>query len=212
MFAYCGNNPVVRIDENGRYWLTTFVTTAIFTGVIAEFAITIVEPFIPDAVCAAGTLYLDAKNYYLSSLMFEHAFIGNGDKFTENDLSEDLKEALKTELLKNEEINRIITNMSNRAKACTVGTVLFLRSFVHFTSGDLHYSLQHVTCTIHAKKEKDHLRVSIRLEDTYNFDKIRTIKEGFSKSNSANDFGYLLQHLDHIEEYKVNICVKFTYQ
>lgn len=82
---------------------------------------------------------------------------------------------------------------------------------MHFRTGDLHYSLQRIMCIIHAKKETDHLKISIRLLDTYNFDTIRTIDEGFSMSNSANDLGYLLQHLDYMEEYEVDICVKFTY-
>ena len=120
MFAYCGNNPVVRIDENGQLWLTTFITVTIFASIIAAPVIMISEPIVPDAVCEAGKLYLNANNYNLSSLMFEHAFIGNGDKFTENNLSEDLTETLKDMLLDNEDIKRIITNMSNKAKSRTV--------------------------------------------------------------------------------------------
>ena len=211
MFAYCGNNPVVRIDGNGQFWLSAIVAVTILSSIIVAPVVMITEPIVPDAVCAAGMLYLSEKGYTLSSLMFEHAFIGNGDKFTEKNLSNDSKKKLINNLLKNEDIKRIIMNMSNKARYRNEGSVFFAMFSLQFTSGDLFYSLQRVTCTIHAKKEKGHLSISIRLKDTYNFDTLRTIEEGFSFANFANDLGYLLQHTDRLKEYEVNICVKFTY-
>lgn len=101
--------------------------------------------------------------------------------------------------------------MSNKAKSRKLGTMFFSRSFVEFKEGDLFYSLQHAICTIHATKEKDHLSLSIRLEDTYDFDTLRTIKEDFSFANFANDLGYLLQHSYYLKEYEVNIRVKIMY-
>lgn len=43
--------------------------------------------------------------------------------------------------------------------------------------------------------------LKVELWDTYNFDEIRTLKNGISSSNIANDLGYLMQNTSMLKTY-----------
>ncbi len=52
------------------------------------------------------------------------------------------------------------------------------------------------------------LSAQIIISDKFNFDSIRTITDGISLSNVANDFGMVLQTLGMIQEFSIRIEVE----
>ena len=61
MFAYCGNNPVNRVDSTGREWFTIMLVVA----VVAVFAVTL-------SSCSTSTPYSGSANCYAYALKLEN--------------------------------------------------------------------------------------------------------------------------------------------
>lgn len=80
---------------------------------------------------------------------------------------------------------------------------------LEFKEGDLHYALQHVSYSGELfKDENGKISAQIIISDKFNFDSIRTITDGISLSNVANDFGMVLQTLGMIQEFSIRIEVE----
>ena len=147
-----------------------------------------------SALAAAGYAYLQSKHYYFAAALYHHAFYGGGKepkfigkygkKFSQNGIV----------------LNAVYQKIKNYKGTKIVG--YGLSTSVNFTSGDLHYAVGKMGIMISGQKNKKVWNLRVKVHDRYNFDEIRTMKNGVTKSNLANDLGYLLQHTGMIKTFK----------
>ncbi|MDP4119710.1 MAG: hypothetical protein Q8876_01455 [Bacillota bacterium] len=87
-----------------------------------------------------------------------------------------------------------------------------LKGSVNFTSGDLHYAVGKANFYITGTKQSNgKWSLSVKVADTYNFDEIRTLTKGITKSNLANDLGWAMQKIGMAHTYFWSVTFSKAY-
>lgn len=102
-------------------------------------------------------------------------------------------------------IKNAISNIIRKARGNRINT----RGSVEFTAkdkinADLYYSLQHVNFSIKGIKKRDVWYLTISVQDTYDFDNIRSFSK-LSFGNVANDLGWAMQRVGMMTPYKISV-------
>ncbi len=167
LYAYCSNNPIMFSDLSGREDMLIEVSRYI-NSICTKIGATLATLF------GGKTL-----NYNLSIKMFNHALYGYGKPLSNSTLLE----------LKNEIINAIGTKKIKDYLKTQTADEFTVTPYLEFTSGDLHYAVQHADLLLTGKRYNGVWQVKVVVSDTYNFDNYR---EGFSISDILNNYGYNL--------------------
>lgn len=145
--------------------------------------------------------------------MFHHGLYGNGSS-----ISGETLRLLKTRIRTSNTLNELLKKEIKKAKSKNKNSFTIERTgkkSLEFTARkdkDLYYSLQNVSCKITCtKKDKKRWYISLHLWDTYDFtDFSRTLREGITVGNVANDFGVLLQKTKFLKPYDISVYHSFT--
>lgn len=190
LFAYCDNNPINKVDEDGNsaiLALTKLATKFVATISVTLNAFKILAYF-------GGMDYLEHNKLFNSRELYGYAFWGQGNSRnygTDSNISAALA---KDKDFRGDVIKNISTN------ACYDS-----RSYL-FKEEDLYYALHAVNYSGCAKQEDSKIVYSVTVTDTYNFDEWKPLD---SMGNAANNLGYVLQNLYLIDPYEITIQVIF---
>ena len=201
MFAYCKNAPLMFNDPDGKLGVL---------GVLSAVAIGKSIVYLKEIVSAAADIFLTSKGWTLTNTLFQHGLYGNGTAIT--DKTDDVEM-----LDKANEIKRIIAAAPETYKMIepvlasmmpgTTATTGEGKAF-EYMSGDMYYSLQHVnyTATVTMNEDKSWNAV-IHITDKYDFDAFRS---GLSLGPIANNGGLVLQMINVMTEYNIDLTIEMT--
>ena len=201
MFAYCKNAPLMFNDPDGKLGVL---------GVLSAVAIGKSIVYLKEIVSAAADIFLTSKGWTLTNTLFQYGLYGNGTAIT--DKTDDVEM-----LDKANEIKRIIAAAPETYKMIepvlasmmpgTTATTGEGKAF-EYMSGDMYYSLQHVnyTATVTMNEDKSWNAV-IHITDKYDFDAFRS---GLSLGPIANNGGLVLQMINVMTEYNIDLTIEMT--
>ena len=198
MLAYCLNNPVNMLDDEGNLprWIIVGVVHLAVNGTRSWGKYYIAK----TAIATAGNAYLSHKGYKLAKAMFNHGMYGNGRK-----PSSSIYKLMVSRLLSSNIMSNKISQTIKSAKGNSINKTVS----VEFTptnkiNADLYYSLQHVKITIKGQKRRGAWDLKITVSDTYDFDNIRSFSK-LSFGNAANDLGWAMQRIGMMTPYKFSV-------
>ena len=209
-YAYCGNNPVMRIDPSGESWVSEKISDMWET---TKWAFTNIFNFAGEAEKKAQRkfwrigsqlLLRDHWGYETSAWMLEHSLQDNpSDECRGND----------------SHIAYLINNDSAYLNALDAailksddGIVKGYLNNITFRDGDLYYSIHRATIYVDGYKQNNgSWLIHATMTDTYDFTEIQTYMDdiGFSWTAStgtiANDAAVISQATGAINPYKITV-------
>ena len=199
LFAYCWNNPVNMVDDNGELpkWIVDAANAAFkqLAG-MKKWEFWKYYP-IKAAISLVGTAFLDFMRYPLASAMFNHAIWGGGRSISSN-------------------IYNLLVNKLKYSYEMSVRYTEFLRrnsknwsTSVTFKSGDLYYAIQKANIYISREKRDWYWILTVTVYDKYDFSEFR---KGLGFSNLANNLGWAMQSNGMMTPYNWSVTYKINYR
>ena len=201
LYSYCDNNPISRVDIQGDFWIEIIVVSIISIPIVlysCDVNSTVLN--------VTGNVFLDDMGYDLAAWMYDYAFTRRGGQLE----YDSLPPMLEKKLIDSKELKEVLGEYISDNS----GFFDTKDQTIEFESGDLYYAIQKASFRAWGWKDGNGKQIiNIFVWDTYNFDNIRTIENGISLGNIANDMGYVLQHSGQMVEYKwwIRYEYEFTY-
>lgn len=179
--------------------------SSLLMTVVGFFAPVSVYNAIKAAISVTASAFLTAKGYTLARDMFNHAIYGYGKSPDSKIYSKMISKLKSSSVMKNNVKKYVDYANKNNKKSFSN------KKIVEFASGDLYYSIQHATVRFSGKKSNGKWKITIALQDTYDFTEFsRTVKYGLSLGNVANDLGVIMQKTKMLFAY--DFSVKYSYK
>ena len=216
MFAYCENNPIIRVDCGGNKWRDAlsdvihrgFQIYNIFHRFDSGYRF-FVNSW-GNCADAAGVVYLKYKGYDLAAWMYSYAFV-NRDNGGNNCILEydSLPPLLEDKLKASYSLHEALKYYINNSSSFDTGDVSV--EFSKKDDPDLYYAIQHANYRAWGWQENGSWKINIFVWDTYNFDELRLLTKGFSPANAANDLVLFLQDTGSMRPYRWGIRYEYYY-
>lgn len=209
LYTYCRNNSITNIDIRGTspdYYMIPRVNP-VPTEALGEGFKTL--------VAMAASVYLDSKGYTISKKLFLHSLYGSGNGLAP-EVIEEIIDYLQADKAFMDAAKEAVNNKNGYGWVKDQRDDDSTYEFDEEDQGDLFYCIQHANITankVFYYDHKDGAREGIRIffRDRYDFDGSRLLSEGFGFANAANDLGLVMQILNLLKPYEVEISFTYYY-
>ena len=192
----------VQVKNNIAYYMNNVRIKGTFQRI--EFK----DTGILKAIDYAAYKYLKNKKCLLAAEMFHHGLYGNGKA-----LSGDTLRFLKTRIRTSKTVNKLLSSQLKKANNKKKFFLPYIKEEKIVLNSKakmiLIFIIRYRRLIVYLSVIKN--LIENVLTDTYDFtDFSRTLREGITVGNLANDFGVVLQKTKCIKSYKIFITHNFT--
>lgn len=206
-YAYCGNNPVMRVDPSGYSWISDQIVDAwnnakwafqnmdMYPQVNKEFKKYVQREFWKTG---AQKYLRESRGYETSAWLLEHSLQDSpSDVYRDNNSR--IAYLINNDSAYLRALDRAIASSDN-------GKVIGYLDNIVFESGDLYYSIHKSTIYVDGyQKENGQWIIHATMTDTYDFTEIQSFMGSFGLGTLANDAAVISQTTGAINPYKITV-------